>query len=223
MRIAFLCVFCFPLMAFGAGAPPEPPATIGVEEVSPVEDLMREHGVLDRILLIYEKIIQQMDRNQAVSPQLQRSAGLVRKFIEDYHEKLEENYVFKKCMQAKIQVDLVQTLLEQHQRGRSLTDELLANSSDLQNPDIQKKVRAAMCSFITMYRPHAAREDTVLFPAFKTLVTTDEYNHLGEVFEDQETKLFGDNGFKSVVAEVEGLEKELGINNLAQFTPQSSR
>jgi hypothetical protein len=28
-----------------------------VKEVSPVEDLMREHGVLDRILLIYDEIL----------------------------------------------------------------------------------------------------------------------------------------------------------------------
>lgn len=34
-----------------------------MEEISPVEDLMREHGVLHRILLIYESIIVQIKTN----------------------------------------------------------------------------------------------------------------------------------------------------------------
>jgi hypothetical protein len=70
-----------------------------------------------------------------------------------------------------------------------------------------------------MYRPHAAREDTVLFPAFRRIVTPNEYDSLGEQFEDQEHKLFGEDGFEKIVDEVTGLEKKLGIEDLAQFTP----
>ena len=35
----------------------------GEEEVSPAEDLMREHGVLKRVLLIYEEAIRRIDTN----------------------------------------------------------------------------------------------------------------------------------------------------------------
>ncbi len=72
-----------------------------------------------------------------------------------------------------------------------------------------------------MYRPHEAREDTVLFPAFKDLITQDEYDSLGDLFERKEIDLFGSNGFQEVVDQVAEIEKELGIYKLSQFTPSS--
>ena len=38
------------------------------EEVSPPEDLMREHGVLKRILLIYGEAIRRIEANQELPP-----------------------------------------------------------------------------------------------------------------------------------------------------------
>ena len=40
-------------------------------------------------------------------------------------------------------------------------------------------------AFGRMYRPHAAREDTVLFPAFRDVVGRAAYRELGEQFEEQ--------------------------------------
>lgn len=62
------------------------------EEVSPAEDLMREHGVLDRVLLVYDEAVRRLEGGRELDPAvLTGSAGIVRRFIEDYHEKLEEN------------------------------------------------------------------------------------------------------------------------------------
>ena len=69
-----------------------------------------------------------------------------------------------------------------------------------------------------MYRPHAAREDTVLFPAFRDTVGRSEYRELGEQFEEKEHELFGEHGFENTVAEVARLEARLGIADLARFT-----
>ena len=74
--------------------------------------------------------------------------------------------------------------------------------------------------FVRMYRPHEAREDTVLFPAFRDLVTKQEYERLGEEFEGQEDKILGERGFERIVDEVAGIEKALGIDDLASFTPK---
>jgi hypothetical protein len=70
-----------------------------------------------------------------------------------------------------------------------------------------------------MYRPHAAREDTVLFPALRALVPGKEYAELGEQFEEKEHALFGEGGFHGIVEEVGELEKVLGIHDLSRFTP----
>ena len=65
-----------------------------------------------------------------------------------------------------------------------------------------------------------AREDTVLFPAFHQVVSRHEYDALGEDFEKKENQLFGQDGFEKMVDKVAGLEKQLGIYDLAQFTPR---
>ncbi len=65
-----------------------------------------------------------------------------------------------------------------------------------------------------------SREDTVLFPAFRRIVSGHEYGALGEQFEDKEHQLFGEDGFEKMVARVAAIEKKLGIYDLAQFTPK---
>lgn len=194
-----------------------------VEEVSPAEDLMREHGVLDRILLVYGEVLVRLHEGQTVpSEVLASGADLVRRFIEDYHEKLEEEYLFPRFEKAGKLVELVQVLRQQHQAGRRLTEAIKnqAPTASGKNVDDQKAVVEAVHSFIRLYRPHAAREDTVLFPAFRSLVSSHEYDDLGEEFEKKEHALFGDDGFEKIVAEVAQLEQTLGIYDLAQFTPQ---
>ena len=71
-----------------------------------------------------------------------------------------------------------------------------------------------------MYRPHEAREDTVLFPAFRKIVSKHEYDSLGEEFENNEQKLFGKDGFETMVNKVADIERGLGIYELQQFTPK---
>src|ERR1700760_132390 len=73
----------------------------GEEDVSTNEDLMREHGVLNRILLIYEEVNHRIAARQDFDPALvTKSAGLIKSFIEDYHERLEEDHLFPRFEQA---------------------------------------------------------------------------------------------------------------------------
>ena len=78
-----------------------------------------------------------------------------------------------------------------------------------------------LTAFNAMYRPHEAREDTVLFPAFRKIVSRHEYDSLGEEFKNYEHNLFGEDGFETMVNKVSDIEKSLGIYDLAQFTPRT--
>jgi hemerythrin-like domain-containing protein len=192
------------------------------DEVAPPEDLMREHGVLRRILLIYDEILwRRLAHDEDFPPEvLAESAGIVRGFVEDYHEKLEEDYIFPRFRKAGKSVELVDVLLDQHRAGRALTDAILqrANAKALKDQGERAKLMAALRLFARMYRPHAAREDTVLFPALRSVVSPHEFDALGEQFEDKEHELFGKEGFEGVVARVARLEQKLGISDLASFT-----
>lgn len=201
----------------------EPPAQEEEEEVSPAEDLMREHGVLNRILLVYEESIVRLEQNRDLDPAvLSGAAGIIRNFIEDYHEKLEEDYLFPRFEKVGRLTDLVTILRNQHQGGRVLTESTLnLAKSSFKDAGERDQLAGQLKSFIRMYRPHEAREDTVLFPALRQIVSANEYASLGEEFEDKEHDLFGEDGFENMVEKVGDLERQLGIHDLAQFTPKA--
>jgi hemerythrin-like domain-containing protein len=187
------------------------------EDVSTNEDLMREHGVLNRILLIYDEAIRRIQGKEKFdSDVITKSAGLIQRFIEDYHEKLEENYLFPRFERAGKLVDLVKTLRAQHGAGRDVTGSILASTKA---GDFEAAA-VSLAAFVRMYRPHESREDTVLFPALHDIVSKHEYEALGEQFDAIERKTFGGDGFDMAVDQVTTLEKQFGIYDLAQFTPK---
>lgn len=191
--------------------------------MSPNEDLMQEHALLSRVLLIYEESGRRLEGQRPLDPDLlKRSAQIIRNFIEQYHEKLEEDHVFPRFEKAGKLVDLVRLLLEQHKAGRVLTDGIISSSTQagFADPAGRKKLKSTLSAFVRMYRPHAAREGSVLFPAFRDLVPAQEFQTLGEMFEKREHEILGPEGFEGQVEIVAGLEKQLGIYDLAQFTPR---
>src|SRR5213596_2119395 len=124
------------------------------EEVSPPEDLMREHGVLKRVMLVYDEILRRMDSKQDFAPEsLADAAGIIRHFIEDYHEKLEEDFLFPRFEKAGKQSDLTRILREQHQAGRRLTDTTLslAKLKSLKEDSDRKQLGDSLRQFIRMY------------------------------------------------------------------------
>ena len=194
------------------------------EDVSPAEDLMREHGVLKRVLLVYGESLRRLDAGEELPPEaLSDAAKIIRSFIEDYHEKLEEDFLFPRFRKANKLVELVDVLSAQHQAGRRVTDTTLrlATLPAMRDPTDRKALAESLRAFIRMYNPHEAREDTVLFPALRKIVSANEYDALGDQFEDKEHKLFGEDGFEKMVDRVAGIEKKLGIYELAQFTPKA--
>ncbi|PYQ47676.1 MAG: hemerythrin domain-containing protein [Acidobacteria bacterium] len=214
------------LLAGASPAPARKPAAAREpqkeEEVTPTEDLMREHGLLKRVLLVYDEVRRRIAANAEFPPDaVTGGAKIIRSFIEEYHEQLEEKHLFPRFRSHRTLVDLVEVLEEQHKAGRRVTERILALAGGgLKGPGDRKDLAALLESFTRMYAPHEAREDTVLFPALRRLVSAHEYDALGETFEDEEHRKFGQEGFEGMVERVALLEKTLGIYDLRQFTPR---
>src|SRR5436853_641579 len=173
-------------------------------EVTATEDLMREHGVLRRALLVYTEAALKLRSNpSAIDPgALQKTAKLFRAFGEDYHEKkLEEAYIFPKIKQkgsgdAATYPDI---LIAQHTRGREITDYIISVTNTAKLGANAGSFAETLEGFVRMYQHHAAREDTIVFPAWKDLITSDEYDELNDKFEDIEHEQFGEDGFEDAV------------------------
>ena len=98
----------------------------------------------------------------------------------------------------------------------------LSSPQGLKSAEDRRMLVDSLRRFISMYEPHEAREDTVLFPAMRGIMSSQQYHALGEDFERKEHELFGEQGFEKMVDRVAGIEKTLGIYDLSQFTPKES-
>jgi hemerythrin-like domain-containing protein len=199
------------------------PGARAIDEITPPEDLMREHGVLDRVLLIYEAGLRKFGANEDFDTfVLLDSAQVVKDFIEDYHERAEEKELFPRFRRANQLTDLVDLLFRQHEAGRMLPSIILQTApGSRKDGDDRHKLTGAVEAFIRMYRPHAAREDTDLFPKLRSLVSANEFDAIAEQFEHDERARFGEDGFGKMVDRVARLERMVGVNDLSQFTPPS--
>jgi hemerythrin-like domain-containing protein len=152
---------------------------------------------------------------------LLQASDIVKSFVEDYHERLEEDFLFPRFERGNVNKELVILLRVQHGVGRRVTAEIhsLASGPRLTAPADRRELASALRRFTRMYRPHAAREDTVLFPSLHKVITPSEFDSLGDEFEKRERELFGQDGFEGMVAKVGALERQVGLFDLAQFTP----
>lgn len=194
-----------------------------VAAVTAPEDLMREHGVLNRLMLVYEAAMSPpASKLESIHEVFHETASLIRSFIEDYHGMLEEKFLFPEFDRHREHAKLVQTLREQHRVGRSLTGVVLrhATADGLTDEVTRADVTRACRDFIRMFRAHEAWEDTELFPAFRRLVSPARLVELGEQFEEIEHRKFGRDGFAKTVQQVERLEHHVGIQGLDMYTPR---
>lgn len=191
------------------------------KSVSANEDLMREHGVLRRILILYRETAPKvaMGTPGLDIPALAAAAALFRDFGEVYHEReLEERYIFP-ALRKGANGALVETLLAQHRRGREITAFIAGSTRDgAIATGRAKPLAAAMTSFARMYEAHTAREDTVIFPAFKAALPERRLEELSETFEDIEHRQFGGDGFDQAVDRIAEIEQRLGVADLGTFT-----
>jgi len=129
-------------------------------EVTAPEDLMREHGVLNRCLLIHEEAARRLRDKGEVSPEVfKQTVEFIRSFIEEYHERNEEKCIFPVFEARKKLLELVRTLKTQHKAGRELTARILrlSTSDPFRSPDSRTQLITSCQSFIRMYRPRESR------------------------------------------------------------------
>jgi hemerythrin-like domain-containing protein len=191
------------------------------KKVTAVEDLMREHGILRRAFLAYAESIPRLRQAPAKvdARALHETAQVFRAFGEDYHErKLEEAFIFPAVRKAGGKAaGYVGVLVAQHNRGREITDFVLAKTSGAQIRDGDALARAFE-GFAVMYANHTAREDTIVFPAWKEALSEHALDEMGEKFEDIEKKTFGRDGFDEAATRMDRIEAALGLSDLARFT-----
>jgi hemerythrin-like domain-containing protein len=110
-------------------------------------------------------------------------------------------------------------LVAQHNRGREITDYIISvtQGTKLGTSNVEPLAKS-LEAFVLMYRNHAAREDTIIFPAWKQTMTGEQLDEMNDKFEDIEHEQFGEDGFEDAVKQISAIESRLGLADISQFT-----
>lgn len=197
-------------------------AAPGKRPPTPGEALMTEHGLLTRLLVAYRTAADTLATGTPPpTAAVVDAAQIISDYVESFHEGLEEAYVFPRVRDAH--PELIRTLLVQHDRGRHLTAAIAgAGDLDLSSPGARSALRGRLEAFARMYEPHEAWEDTVVYPALRAALSQPQLDLLAERFADLENRQYGDAALRQFLDRVAGVEQQLGIGDLAVFTPPAS-
>ena len=201
-------------------ATPKTKATEG--GITATERLMRDSGVLLRVMSIYEAGARRLGGGEDIEPAIfTQAAETMRDFVHAYHEKQEDEQIFPRFKKAGRMVELIDVMMAQHAAGQKLTVRILDLAPKIGGKTERQSMIDAMQASIVLYRPHVARELTDVLPTLRTLVTPNEFDELSVALDKDETEKLGKEGFDKMAKKVEALEKRIGINDLSQFNPKS--
>jgi hypothetical protein len=183
---------------------------------------MRKHRVLDRVLLIYDELIWRLSANEDFDPAvISDSAKLVQNFIENYHEKSEEDLpVFSRGAPASQPRHNATRAASGWPQGNAQYSRICGAGPQRGRSQSELHQRDAGIRHDCTGRPPRAKT-LVVFPKLRDIVSGHEFDAVGEEMEKREHQHFGENGFEKAVAEVTELEK-VGLYDPAQFTPKTS-
>jgi hemerythrin-like domain-containing protein len=184
---------------------------------SPTEKLLQEHGILRRILLVYEEFLGQLEHAEEHPSfsALIDTTTLLQGYVQGYHEVIEETYVFPIVEKIPSMQSLVSTLRKQHVLARQMSTDVIVSARMV---DL-KRLTTTLDALILLYQAHTAWEDTDLTIAYRSILSREGSNHLIETFNRVELDLFGPGAEADVLVQITEIERAFDIHGPAEFEP----
>jgi hemerythrin-like domain-containing protein len=180
----------------------------------PLDDLKHEHRLIERVLAVLERVTEQLERNEKVSPEiLAQGLEFVRGFADGCHHAKEEHGLFPTLASKSptIEGGPVRVLTADHDAGRKLMRDLEHGIEAMRGgrPEGASAARQALRTYTHMLRRHIAKEEEILFPLSEGLLTDEDEQALEAHFERVEAKT-GAGAHERFEALVRGLEETVG-------------
>jgi len=160
-------------------------------EQDPIEVLMQEHRLIERVLNALEKTL---DSSESVPPPvefLEQAAGFFRNFADACHHFKEEQVLFPELERRGIPREggPVGVMLTEHELGRALVRTAAERLGEARKGDTAALEEAAgnLRQFIQLLRDHIFKEDNVLFQMARQVLARDELNEVARRFEQAES------------------------------------
>jgi hemerythrin-like domain-containing protein len=190
-------------------------------ERSPADSLLLEHGLAERIMLVYERFIKDWKSGEGADlPLINRTAQIAKSCLSDCHERNEERYLFPLFREEGCLAEMVDALEGQHEAGREVTDKII----DLSTPgrikdETHMNMLITLCrSYVFMYRPHISRENSVLFPRLSAIASRGVIEEIGVKMAAATREALGGQGFAGPLRELAEIERSLDIHDVRGYT-----
>lgn len=156
----------------------------------PIETLMNEHRLIEKVLDSLEVFTRSSGREEAADRRtVGEFAEFIREFADRGHHGKEEEILFKALEQGGMPPGTgpVAVMKQEHEIGRGLVRRLaaLAGEGDgILSEEETAELRSAAGDFIHLLRAHIQKEDSILFPMARNMLLAEDYDRVGERFED---------------------------------------
>ena len=152
----------------------------------PVDVLMAEHRVIERVLSALEQRIAELDQQPFPYEFLTQALDFFRNFADGCHHAKEEELLFPLLEQRGIAREHgpVGCMLKEHVHGRECLATVRANLDAARDgsPAAVAAVRKAAQDYIGMLRQHIYKEDQILFQMAISVMSQEDQSALLELF-----------------------------------------
>lgn len=186
----------------------------------PIDILMHEHRIIERVLRSLEGMCRRIEREETVPPEaIAQAIDFIRTFADGCHHAKEEKHLFPALERRGVPRNggPVGVMLHEHDLGRALIAEMERSANDFANGN-----QGARDHFVTMTRryiellsQHIAKEDNVLFRIAQQVLDDQALASLGEAFKraEMETGAGTHSQFEELAA---SLERTWAVSSLGR-------
>ena len=178
---------------------------------------------MERLMIVLESEVARIANGEDIDLfPVNHAAITIKAFGADHHMVDEEQFIFPKLREAGTMDSLVDTLELQHDKGREIIGRIidLTHAGHIEDPGHLNELISLCLSFVIMYRPHAAWEETVVFPALYDISTENYIDNINMRMHEEERALMSDPGLHRLMDNLRKIEKAAGTSELEHFTPQ---
>jgi hemerythrin-like domain-containing protein len=197
------------------------PGPVNAARASPAEGLLLAHGLAERVMLAYERMIKDWKLlREADLSLVGRTAQIAKACLADCHERNEERWLFPLFREEGYLEEMVAALAEQHEAGREVTEKII----DLTAPgrirtETQMNMLMTLCrSYIFMYRPHLSRENSDLFPRLSRIASREELDDIARNMSATTRDVLGEEAFAGQLRAMAEIEQSLEIHDVRSYT-----
>ena len=181
--------------------------------MGPIRILREEHDNILRGLEILEACTNKLYERQEVPPAtLEGLIEFFRLYADKTHHGKEEDLLFPKMMEHGFsrEVGPIHCMLEDHERNRALTREMIEAAAEYRAGDRDAGVRFAGAAqrYISVLREHIQKENLVLFVMAENAIPAEEEPELLAKFQEVDSRKIGESEIQRLLTLRDSLSRE---------------